>query len=316
MAAAHKLQFGILLVVLALVQGVAVRSALTSSTAVSEVDAVEEFRQAKSQETRKGTEAPQDVQPTTAAAGPVATATSAAPTTSKGKAAPVGQAQICDWTCPTTYTAPSEGAFRYFQCGRSTGQCNGSDDPEATESVAGVSRPIPKEGFRIVTSAGSGWTNRHRYSEEHSEQFEMTIDKQGVFNHRYLVELAFGGIPDEFDIRQVPGMQLVKFPITLNDSWKGSWKDPNETADGNYSVRVLGKEELKIGGKSVRTWKIIVTTELLGPRTFGRADLTFWYFAEKNLIVQEYYDQDVRDNTNVGFKGKWMATLASFNPQS
>lgn len=314
-ASANKLRFAGFLLVLALVQGYAVRSALTSSTAVTRTDAIEEFHQAKAQAAEQQQAGELAANPGAVVTNP-AIPTSNAPGTSKAKTAnPAPMA--CDWTCPTTYSSPPEGAFLYYHCGRSTGQCTGANEPQANESVAGVERPIPRQGYRIVTrSSGSGWTNRHKYSDEHTEQFEMTIDQQGIFNHRYLVEMEFGGIPDQFDIRQVPGMQLARFPITLDDTWKGSWKDPNKTADGSYTARIVGKEELNIGGKTVRTWKITATTELFGPRTFGRADLTLWYFAEKNLIVQEYYDQDVHDNTNVGFKGKWMATLASFNTQN
>ncbi len=315
-ASAHKLRFAGFLLVLALVQGYAVRSALTSSTAVTRTDAIEEFHQAKAQAAEQQ-QAGEPAASPGAVANPTIAPTSNVPVTSKARTTNPGPTAACDWTCPTTFASPQEGVFLYYHCGRSTGQCTGADEPEAIESVAGVKRPIPRQGYRrVIASSGNAWTNRHEYSREHIETFEMTIDQQGVFNHRYLVELEFGGIPDKFDIRQVPPMQLARFPIALDDNWKGSWKDPNKTADGNYTVRVVGKEELNIGGKTVRTWKITATTELLGPRTFGRADLTLWYFAEKNLIVQEYYDQDVHDNTNVGFKGKWMATLASLNPQN
>ncbi len=222
----------------------------------------------------------------------------------------------CDWACFTEVVPPENGVYEYYQCGRSSGQCTGAaPEPEGTESASGLTRPFPRAGQRIIrTTSDRSWTNQHSYSQEHTEEFDLSADDKGVYNHRYKVNVNFGPIQGGSEMRMSPPIRFSSWPMSVGLSWKSSWTDSNREADGDYDCKAVAKEEMLIGGKPVRTWLVECHLVLKGPHNRGDVFLKFWLAPEYRNTVQEYYDQNLQTPQG-SYSGKWMVTLANLTPK-
>lgn len=319
---ANKAKFGGAILALIIIQGVAAYSALTTSTEVTRTDALAEFHRRQSQST--ASPAPGSSQPgsgppgaqSSPGSGSVPAGGAGGPGGTKAGSPQPGNPQ-CDWNCPTSYTVPDPGVYEYFQCGRETGQCDGSaSEPKGHEVLGVVGRDLPDRGQRIVaTQDNTHWNNIHVYSEEHREEFDLAVSPSELVNSRYKVDLTVGGHTEVNDIRQNPPYRLVRFPVSLGDSWTGHWVDANGGGDADYTTTVVGKEELTIGGVKVRTWKIESRITLLGPKTRGSVHFIAWVAPDRRTDMQEYYDQDLTNEQNIPYKATWMVTLVKLEPQ-
>ncbi|HVF12878.1 MAG TPA: hypothetical protein VNA87_07320, partial [Actinomycetota bacterium] len=220
----------------------------------------------------------------------------------------------CEWVCPTALQAPDPGVYSYFQCARTSGQCSGSNEPEAWEEISGVRRTFKRDGSRYVTvSSKTQWNNVHFYADEHKEEFDLSINETGVYNSRYKVDISFGGLPGGEDIRMEPAFKITSFPLALGDKWTGSWTDANGKGNADYSSEVVGKEEITVAGRSFRTWVIAQHIRFKGPELTGTADLKFWLSPELRTPVQEFYDQKLQTSQG-SYVGFWMVTLSNPKP--
>lgn len=314
----HRLRFGAAILALLAVQSAAAYSRLTSTTAVESGDALAEFR-ARQASFPPPDAAPSPGVPFESGASPAPPpAPGAAPGPAAGKASAASPApQACDWACPSAFTPPERGVYSWFQCGKSSGQCSGAaGEPEATESVGGIPRTFPSEGTRtIIVTGASTWNNVHDYAEQHREEFDLTVDPSGVYNHRYKVDLTIAGRKESTDIRQVPPLRFAQWPMALGLAWTGEWKDPNGNSDARYECRVAAKETLTIGGEAVRTWVVEANLHLLGPKTRGEVFLRLWLAPDYRMTVQEYYDQDIRNENDIPYRGRWTVTLKDLRPR-
>lgn len=228
--------------------------------------------------------------------------------------------EFCEWACFTSTTAPESGVYRYFQCGRVSGQCDGTpDEPQGEEggAFAGVelNRKFPRVGFRSLTREGTqGWRRTHLAHEENEQTFELTIDPSQVLVHRYMHSVTALGRTYAVDIRMRPPLVLVQIPPRDGQSWRGQWFDTNRDGDGSYSVKVIGREEINIEGKRVRTWVGVLDIRLIGPSTIGKFSVKGWFSPESRDTVQEQYDIDITKDGNA-YHGRWMVTLSSMNPE-
>jgi hypothetical protein len=307
----HRKTFALFIAVVLALDMAALYNRFNSTTIVSSESAVEEFRQKQAQAEAAQAAAPQ-AQATPAQpqqAGP------AQPNVKAGAAAPQSQVQ-CDWVCPSSFAPPDNGVYRYFQCGRTEGQCTGdSSEPVGVESIGGLPpREFPRTGQRIVTTTGpQTFTNEHVYAQEHREQFDLNVDPSGVYNSRYKVDINFGPAGGGSDIRMQPPFKLTQWPLSLGLSWSGNWTDTNRKGDGAYTCKAVSKDELNIGGTKVRTWAVDCQVQLKGPENTGQVLIKFWVAPELRTTVQELYDQKL--TTPQGpYEGRWMVTLTNVKP--
>lgn len=315
-ATAYRRRLVVLALVLLMVQMTAAYSVLTTTKEASFDAALEEFRERQAavaaspapQQTQASQEKPSN-------AGPARPAGPAARTGTSGAANPAQQPG-CEWTCLSEIRPPEEGVYTWYTCGRETGQCTGSDsEPRGREDFGGLPRDLPRRGQRYVALTGSNtWNNVHIYAEEHREEFDLAVTRDGVFNSRYKVDIKIGPVGGGSDMRQSPPIQLIKFPLTDGLSWKGSWEDLNDGTNGSYSCRVAGREVLTIGGVKVRTWVIEAALKLQGPENEGEVNLRFWVSPENRQTVQEFYDQSIQTPQGP-YNGRWMVTLADLEPR-
>jgi hypothetical protein len=311
----HRRLYVLTLVAIFALDLAALYSLLGKTTIVASGDAVDEFR------AKRKSAASSPGHATGAPAAPASPAPEDSGASGAPAAPPSGEpapgAPQCEWACMTTIAAPEEGVYEYFQCGRTSGQCTGAaSEPEGRETFSNqLSRPFPRRGQRILTVTGErSWSNLHLYAEEHREEFDLSIDETGSYNHRYKVDIKFGPVAGGSDIRMNPPFRIGALPFAEGASWSGEWTDSNRDADGAYSCATVAREELVIGGEPVRTWVGLCELELKGPRNTGKVIVKFWLSPERRLTVQETYDQNL-DTPQGKYKGQWMVTLSNLNPQ-
>lgn len=312
-AAAHRLRYAGIIAALLVLQGVVVYGRLTSTTEVTTEKALSEFRERQA----AATTAPGPQQE----GGPSAITTappsvpSAPPAATKG---PSARQPTCEWVCATNFTAPAQGVYEWFQCGREAGQCTAQEsEPQGSESFGGLSRPLPRKGQRsIIVTASNKWTSYHQYAEEHREEFDLFVDQTGVFGDHYKVNITIGGLPGGTDIRQAPPARFMQFPSSVGIAWNGHWEDRNDEADADYAGKIIDRQEISMGGRRVRTWVVEIKMKLLGPKSNGDVLVRLWVSPEMRQTIQEFYDQDITNEQGINYKGKWMITLANPQPRS
>ncbi|MBW3590141.1 MAG: hypothetical protein KY429_12085 [Actinobacteria bacterium] len=313
-ARTHRGQLALMIVGLILLSGFVAYSQLSTSTPVTSEEALSQFRDSNL------SFSPPPVAEGVAEAVAPEQQQSGQPAGSQPGSQPQGGAQPaenpCDWACFDEPSPPENGVYEYYQCGRSSGQCTGAaPEPQGTESASGLSRPFPRAGQRIIrTTSERSWTNQHIYSQEHTEEFDLSADEVGVYNHRYKVNVNFGPIQGGSEMRMSPPIRFSSWPMSVGLSWKSSWTDTNREADGDYDCKASAKEEMLIGGTPVRTWLVECHLVLKGPHNRGDVFLKLWLAPEYRNTVQEFYDQNLQTPQG-SYSGKWMVTLANLTPK-
>lgn len=315
----HWVKYGALVVFLLALETTAAYSRLGSTTTFTADKALAEFRARQSSFTPPPPESVTGANAQTGS-GPASTGpTTGKPSATSDPTSGAAEADTCDWACPTSYAPPLQGVYDYWQCSGDGVSCTGAEGEAAgTEKIGAVERDFPNIGRRLVTVTGpASWNNAHVYADEprgHREEFDLTIDQTGVYDHSYKVDITFAGTGGGTNIRQVPPFKLTTFPLALGVSWSGSWRDKNGYADGDYECRVISKDELSIGGVKIKTWAVETQLTLKGPKDTGNVLLRYWLAPDVRMTVQEFYDQALV-NEGVPYEGRWMVTLRNLEPR-
>lgn len=313
-ASNHRRIYSALIVALLVAQLAAVYSRLSSSEEVPPSRALDEFR--RRQEAAKNLPDPTSLvevssAPTVAASGlPGANSLSSA----GGGGSPTSS---CEWVCQGPLTAPKEGVYEWYQCGRDLGQCSGAEtEPAGSEELGGVGREFPRKGQRsVIVTAANKWTSAHQYSGEHKEEFDLFVESSGVMGDRYDVDITIGPGSGGIHIKQVPPARYMQFPAAVGADWSGRWEDANREADADYAARIIDRQEIVISGRKVRTWVVELKMKLSGPKSTGDVLVRLWVSPEQRQTVQEFYDQSVTDDRGFTYKAKWMITLSVLDPK-
>jgi hypothetical protein len=307
----HKGRFALGIVAFIGLAGFVAYKQMSTSTPFTSEEAIERFRANEALSTPPDATGVAEAVPATSGAAPPPTAKPGAQSSEAGQ-----PAKSCDWACPTTTNPPENGTYEYYQCGRTSGQCDGSQvEPAGTESASGLNRDLPRLGQRTIQSSSErSWLNRHFYSQEHLEEFDVSNDAGGVYNHRYKVDIRFGPIQGGSELKMQPPIRFASWPMSVGLSWKGAWTDTNREGDGDYECKVLSKEELKIGGQPAKTWLLDCHLRLKGPEVSGDVLLKFWLNPEQRNTSQEYYEQSLQTPQGP-YSSKWMVTLANLSPK-
>lgn len=320
-ARAYRRWLGVAISILIAVQVVVIQQRLTSTRAVSRDEVLSEFRLRQSQldaaRSTDQTQAPvgTEEQPVQGTEPPVA---GGAPGRSQPGVAATGQppAGPCTDSCFPTIAPPDPGVYEYYQCAKTSGQCTGGSEPLGWEEIGGVRRSFDRIGQRYVTvSSASDWNNVHFYAKEHREEFDLHIDRTGVYNSRYKVDISFGPVGSGSDIRMEPPLMINRFPMKVGDAWSGSWHDANRTADADYHVKIAGKENITVDGRVHPTWVIEQNITLKGPKNTGVVKLKFWLSMDVRTPVQEVYDEQMQTPEG-SYRSYWMTTLISAKPST
>ncbi|MGH2767787.1 MAG: hypothetical protein ACRDIF_02400, partial [Actinomycetota bacterium] len=213
---------------------------------------------------------------------------------------------------------PDPGVYEWLQCGRSAGQCTGeASEPEASEAITGISRPLPRRGLRtIVVSGPSSWTLGHAYAAEHYEEAEVSRDASAFYFLRLRVDLSLLIQKMSVAIIHNPPLKGFQIPAAQGSSWGGRFDDAGGAAVADYSSTVVGKEEIEVGGQKIRTWLVETNVRLLGPMANGDIQARLWFAPELGATVQEYKKQSLADAQGLTYSSEWMITLASLNPRT
>ncbi|MHB8507048.1 MAG: hypothetical protein ACYDGR_00150 [Candidatus Dormibacteria bacterium] len=319
---------GLIAIVIAAPAGAFVYHGLTTTTAASVTRAVADYRAAERSATLSSPTAYPEASPSptllASLIGAPARATIPGPgngvpgargtTSASAGSSTVAAPGACDWACPSGHL-PEGGVYTWYQCGRTDGSCTGAaDEPAAGESLAGQYRNFPREGLRTVTiTGGDTYTVKHTYANEHQDTFELSTDGAAVYLHRYRVDITVAGVTRTTDIVQSPAPANFRFPLHVGQSWSGTWKDQNGQGDAQYTVSVLDRQVIDVGGSPVKTWVVQFDTTLTGPHVTGRHTIKQWIAPQFGINVQDFYQENL-NNDGIPYQGQWLMTLASLKP--
>lgn len=308
----HKGRFALGIVAFIGLAGFAAYKQLSTSTPFTSEEAIERFRAAEKLSPPPEASGVAEAIPATGEPEPIPTAKA-----TRAQSPQAGQpTKSCDWSCPTTTNPPENGTYEYYQCGRTSGQCDGSQaEPAGVESASGLNRDLPRVGQRTIQSSSDrSWLNRHFYSQEHIEEFDLSNDAAGVYNHSYKVDIRFGPIQGGSHLRMQPPIRFASWPMSVGLSWKGAWTDSNREGDGDYECKVVSKEELRIASQPAKTWLLDCHLRLKGPKVSGDVLVKLWLNPEQRNTSQEYYEQSLQTPQGP-YSSKWMVTLANLAPK-
>ncbi|HYI44136.1 MAG TPA: hypothetical protein VE174_01570 [Actinomycetota bacterium] len=180
------------------------------------------------------------------------------------------------------------------------------------EEAPGVHRQLPKRSSRIITHEGNNnWTEHHIFSEQREQWFGLGISEEGVFTRTVRNRVEFGPVEEDATIVYNPPMFVSRFPMTVNNTWDGSWKGKTS---GEYQAKCFERGFLTIGGERVEVFATEVKMEMRG-EVEGTATVRSWVSPEHRLVVKQY--QETRVTSGPGdYHSEWTGQLTSLDPKT
>jgi hypothetical protein len=103
-----------------------------------------------------------------------------------------------------------------------------------------------------------------------------------------------------------PPVESLRFPLRSNTSWSGSWKDKTS---GDYSIKVMDREQVTVGGSTVDAFRLQTETTFRG-QFDGKSEVTVWFDPETKTVVKNDGMIDVK-STFGRYRSEFRTSLAS-----
>ena len=95
------------------------------------------------------------------------------------------------------------------------------------------------------------------------------------------VEFNYSGFGFNRTYEPQPPVEALRFPMKQGESWSGEWK---ADTSGSYSVKVGGRTQMDVGGRSVSVYRVETTTEFRGDFE-GKSRITVYVDPDTKAIV-------------------------------
>jgi hypothetical protein len=82
--------------------------------------------------------------------------------------------------------------------------------------------------------------------------------------------------------RPKPPVESLRFPLDTGAAWSGSWKDKTS---GDYSIKILGREQVMAAGTSIDAFRIRTETTFRG-QFDGRSQVVLWFDPDTKAVVK------------------------------
>jgi hypothetical protein len=79
-----------------------------------------------------------------------------------------------------------------------------------------------------------------------------------------------------------PPVESLRFPLQEGAAWSGSWKDKTS---GDYSIKVLAREQVMVAGKTVDAFRIQTETTFRG-QFDGKSKVFLWFDPDTKTVVK------------------------------
>jgi hypothetical protein len=183
---------------------------------------------------------------------------------------------------------------------------------EGYEDAPGVHRQLPRRSSRVITHEGdNNWTEHHIFSEQRELWFGLGISQDGVFTRQVRNRVEMGPVEVDKTIVYDPPMFVSQFPMTVNETWDGTWKGKTS---GEYQAKCFEHGWLTIGGERVEVWATEVKMQMRGD-VEGSATVRSWVSPENRMVVKQY--MDTRVTTGPGeYHSEWTGQVLSLHPKT
>jgi hypothetical protein len=173
-----------------------------------------------------------------------------------------------------------------------------------------IDRELPPLAPMIVRHVESGYETDVRYSDSHLELSRYLMRPRGSFLTfaRTVIKTRFTDTTRD-RAWAPPLLRLPKVPV-VGQTWGGTFTAGDLTLD--IKSEVLKREAVAVGEDSIQTSVIEFRQEIRGDYT-GRRTETFWYAADRGLIVKYAIESSLDGPTDFDITAE--QTLRSLTPQ-
>lgn len=180
---------------------------------------------------------------------------------------------------------PAAGRYLYGQSGferfcQAT-RCEDQALPKTQPVQIALSEPSPDRAVVVSEIEASG--NR-------TMRTTSTYTRRSALVTEVYARFAYEGFTFENTYRPEPPVESLRFPLREGAAWSGRWKD---STSGEYSIDVLGVEEVKVGGGAVNAFKLSSVTTFEGEFE-GSAKALIWVDPATKAMVKTTGRLDLR----------------------
>ena len=180
---------------------------------------------------------------------------------------------------------PAAGRYLYGQSGferfcQAT-RCEDQALPKTQPVQIALSEPSPDRAVVVSEIEASG--NR-------TMRTTTTYTRRSALVTEVYARFSYEGFTFENTYRPEPPVESLRFPLREGAAWSGRWKD---STSGEYSIDVLGIEEVKVGGAVVNAFKLSSVTTFEGEFD-GSAKALIWVDPATKAMVKTTGRLDLR----------------------
>ena len=173
--------------------------------------------------------------------------------------------------------SPSPGSYTYSQSGYEEfcqgASCDRTKLP-ATQTVEVDYQQRSKSSAVAVVDA--------HVSSRSSTRTTFEFTERGTRILEMVITASTGGLDYSTRYRPEPPIKAIVLPLSTGKSWSGRWKD---NVSGNYQIRVVARETLRAGGRTVNAFKLTSKTTFSGELK-GHQDLIAWIDPSTGQVVK------------------------------
>lgn len=180
---------------------------------------------------------------------------------------------------------PAAGRYLYRQSGFErfcqAARCEDQALPSTQPIHISLGDPSPDRATVVSEIEASG--NR-------TMRTTSTFTRRSALVTEVYARFSYEGFTFENTYRPEPPVESLRFPLREGDAWSGRWKD---STSGEYSIDVLGVEEVSVGGAAINAFKLSSVTSFEGEFE-GSAKALIWVDPATKVVVKTTGRLDLR----------------------
>lgn len=182
---------------------------------------------------------------------------------------------------------PAAGSYVYGQNGYERFCQATTCDQQALPGRQHVAVKVPQRGGgRAVV------VSEIRASDNRLVRTTTTYSRKSALVTDVYLRFAYQGFTFENSYEPRPPVESLRFPLREGGSWSGTWED---STSGDYSVDILGRETIEVGGAAITAYKLATVTNFRGDFE-GSSKGIVWIDAATKMMVKTSGKIDVRNS--------------------
>lgn len=181
-------------------------------------------------------------------------------------------------SAPAAAPYPAAGDYVYAQRGSESfcdpaGNCDTRDLPP-TQKIASSFEHRSDDEADVIQEA--------RSSDGRDVRTSLHFTPEAAFITDVYYKLDYRGFTVSEEYAPDPPVPSIRFPLERGKSWSATW---DADTSGDYHATVGAPQEISVGGRSVRAYRIETLTHFRGEYK-GKASVVVWFDPESKAIVK------------------------------